>query len=228
MREASGSLRRLPGHTTLAAMSAAIAHEIKQPLGAIVANANAGLRWLTRTPPSLDEARDTFKDIAVAGHRANEIVQSVRAMFGRTDWPESRLMNDRIRETIALVRGDLEAASVSVELELASQVPLIFGPPRPIAAGHLEPQQRCCRGHAHRHRASTCIVSKPFNTNGLEVTVEDLGAAYSKKTSAASLTLFTTKANGMGMDWQFAGWSSSFMAERYRYRQSLLMARHFA
>jgi C4-dicarboxylate-specific signal transduction histidine kinase len=72
-------------------MSAAIAREIKQPLGAIVANANAGLRWLTRTPPSLDEARDTSKDIAIAGHRANEVIQSVRQCSATLIKRESRL-----------------------------------------------------------------------------------------------------------------------------------------
>jgi C4-dicarboxylate-specific signal transduction histidine kinase len=63
LREAQRELAQAARHTTLAAMSAAIAHEIKQPLGAIVANANAGLRWLTRTPPSLDEARDTLQSV---------------------------------------------------------------------------------------------------------------------------------------------------------------------
>src|SRR5262249_3606190 len=122
LREAQRELAQAARHTTLEAMSAAIAHEIKQPLGAIGAKANADLRWLTRTQPSLDEARHTFKDIAAAGQRADEVIQSVRAMFSRTDQAGVALdVNDLIRETIALVRGDLEAASVSVELELSSQ-----------------------------------------------------------------------------------------------------------
>jgi signal transduction histidine kinase len=70
---------------TLDAMSAAIAHEIKQPLGAIVTNAVAGLRWLNRSPPALDNARDTFDQIAVAGRRADDVIQSVREMFKESD-----------------------------------------------------------------------------------------------------------------------------------------------
>jgi C4-dicarboxylate-specific signal transduction histidine kinase len=77
----------------IATMSAAIAHEIKQPLAAIVTNANAGLRWLNRATPDLDEARVTLEDIAASAHRANEVVQSVRGMIAKTDQPRSILAN---------------------------------------------------------------------------------------------------------------------------------------
>jgi PAS domain S-box-containing protein len=201
LREAQRELAQAARHTTLAAMSAAIAHEIKQPLGAIVANTNAGLRWLARTPPSLDEARDTFKDIAVAGRRANEVIQSVRAMFSRTDQAEVALdVNDLIRETIALLRDDLEAASVSVELELASQVPLIAGHRGQLQQVVLNlvtnaaEAMRTVAGRALR------IGSKQFNSNGLEVTVEDSGTGIRQEDIDRIFdAFFTTKANGMGM-----------------------------
>src|SRR5262245_9289170 len=201
LREAQRELAQAARHTTLAAMSAAIAHEIKQPLGAIVANANAGLRWLTRTPPSLDEARDTFKDIAAAGHRADEVIQAVRAMFSRTDQVGVALdVNDLIRETVALVRGDLEAASVSVELELASQVPLISG-------HHGQLQQvivNLVTNAAEAMRTVTGRVlrigSRPFNSNGVEVTVEDSGPGIQQEDIGRIFdAFFTTKASGMGM-----------------------------
>src|SRR5262245_12683812 len=201
LREAQQELALAARHTTLAAMSAAIAHEIKQPLGAIVANANAGLRWLTRTPPSLGEARDTFKDIVVAGHRANEVVQSVRAMFSRANQAGVAIdVNDLIRETIALLRGDLEAASVSVELELAPEVPLISGHRGQLQQVRFDlvanagDAMRTVAGRALR------VASKPFNANGLEVTVEDSGTGIKQKDIGRIFdAFFTTKANGMGM-----------------------------
>jgi PAS domain S-box-containing protein len=201
LREAQRELAQAARHTTLAAMSAAIAHEIKQPLGAIVANANAGLRWLTRTPPSLGEARDTFKDIAVAGHRANEVIQSVRAMFSQTDQAGVALdVNDLIRETIALVRGDLEAASVSVELELASQVPLISGHRGQLQQVILNLVTNAAEAMRTGTERALRIASKPFNTNGLEVTVEDSGTGIQQKDIDRIFdAFFTTKANGMGM-----------------------------
>jgi C4-dicarboxylate-specific signal transduction histidine kinase len=201
LREAQRELAHATRHTMLAAMSAAIAHEIKQPLGAIVANANAGLRWLTRTPPSLDEARDTFRDIAISGHRANEVIQSVRAMFSQTDQAGVALdVNDLIRETIALARGDLEAASVSVELELASEVPLISGHRGQLQQVILNLVTNAAEAMRTVTERTLRIGSKQFNSNGLEVTVEDSGTGiHQKDIDRIFDAFFTTKANGMGM-----------------------------
>jgi PAS domain S-box-containing protein len=201
LREAQRELAQAARHTMLAAMSAAVAHEIRQPLGAIVANANAGLRWLTRTPPSLDEARDTLKDIVVAGHRASEVVQSVRAMFSRTDQAGVALdVNDLIHETIALVRDDLEAASVSVELELAPQVPLISGHRGQLQQVVLNLITNAAEAMRTVTERALRIGSKQFNTNGLEVTVEDSGTGIQQKDIGRIFdAFFTTKSNGMGM-----------------------------
>jgi C4-dicarboxylate-specific signal transduction histidine kinase len=201
LREAQRELAQAARHTTLAAMSAAIAHEIKQPLGAIVANANAGLRWLTRTPPSLDEARDTFKDIAIAGHRASDVIQSVRAMFSRANQADVALdVNDLIRETIALLRDDLEAASVSVELELAPQVPLISGHRGQLQQLILNLITNAAEAMRAVTERALRIASKPFNSNGLEVSVEDSGTGVQQKDIDRIFDAFyTTKANGMGM-----------------------------
>ena len=85
------------GWTTLAAMSAGIAHEIRQPLGAIVTNAKAGLRWLNRAAPDLDEVRNALEHIAADGDRASEIIQSIRSMFWKTD--HEGIMLDPNRES---------------------------------------------------------------------------------------------------------------------------------
>ena len=74
LMEARRELSQVARRTTLAAMSGAIAHEIRQPLGAIVTNANAGLRWLNRPAPDLDEVRDTLTHIVADGHRASEVI----------------------------------------------------------------------------------------------------------------------------------------------------------
>jgi PAS domain S-box-containing protein len=201
LREAQRELAQAARHTTLAAMSAAIAHEIKQPLGAIVANANAGLRWLARTPPGLDEALETFKDIVIAGHRASDVVQSVRAMFSRADQAEVALdVNDLIRETIALVRDDLEAASVSVELELVPQVPMISGHRGQLQQLILNLITNAAEAMRTVTERALRIATKPFNANGLEVSVEDSGTGIQQKDIDRIFDAFyTTKANGMGM-----------------------------
>ena len=126
LQETREELVQVAQRTKIATMSAAIAHEIKQPLAAIVANANAALRWLNRATPDLDEARVALEDIAASAHRANEVVQSVRGMIAKTDQALTSIdISELIRETIALVRGDLEAAGIAIQLELAAQLPLI-------------------------------------------------------------------------------------------------------
>ena len=77
---------------TIGAMTASIAHEINQPLAAIVTNSNAGLRWLSNASPDLEEARAALKRIAKDGHRASEVIGSIRAMFQEGDAAQGSVM----------------------------------------------------------------------------------------------------------------------------------------
>jgi PAS domain S-box-containing protein len=203
LRDARRELAAVARRTTLAAISAAIAHEIKQPLGAIVANANAGLRWLGKEPPNLDKVRSTFRDIASDGHRASEVIQSVRAMFSHGDQPGIALdVNEIVRDTIALMRGELGAARISAQLELASQLPT-------IPAHRVQLQQvllnivsnavDAMRAISDRSRVLR-IKSRPVESDGVEVTVEDSGTGIDPESVDRIFdAFFTTKPNGMGM-----------------------------
>ena len=80
-------LARVTRLTTMGVMAASIAHEINQPLAAIVSSGNAGLRWLSSATPDLAEVRNLLKNIIESGHRASQIIYSVRAMF-KKEGPE--------------------------------------------------------------------------------------------------------------------------------------------
>jgi PAS domain S-box-containing protein len=82
---AQAELSRVASATTVGELTASIAHEINQPLGAMVANGNAGLRWLDRVTPDVDEARAAFTRIVNDGRRAGEVIESIRAMFKNVD-----------------------------------------------------------------------------------------------------------------------------------------------
>src|SRR5262249_4837000 len=91
------------------AVAATIAHEVRQPLSGMITNADAGLRWLDRPMPDLDEAKAAFKQIVADGHRAGAVIGSIRAIFKRDGRSRISLdINDLIGEALALLRGDLQ------------------------------------------------------------------------------------------------------------------------
>jgi PAS domain S-box-containing protein len=110
----------------LGEMSASIAHEINQPLTAVVNNASACLRWLAA--PNLEAARESAARIVADGHRAGEIIGRIRAFVNKTpsrkDWVD---INETIREVIALVRSEVYENRVSLQTQLSDDVPRILG-----------------------------------------------------------------------------------------------------
>ncbi|MGA8968692.1 MAG: PAS domain S-box protein [Pseudolabrys sp.] len=203
LMEARRELSQVARRTTLAAMSGAIAHEIRQPLGAIVTNANAGLRWLNRPAPDLDEVRDTLTHIVADGHRASEVIQSVRAMFAKGDHAGTRLdTNELIRETIALASNELEAARVVVDLELHEQLPLISAPRgqlQHVVLNIITNAADAMRTIDDRARVLR-VRSRSFDSNGVAVSVQDSGTGIDPKNIDRVFdAFFTTKTNGMGM-----------------------------
>ena len=203
LREARRELRHVGRRTTLAAMSAAIAHEIKQPLGAIVMNASAGLRWLNAASPDIGEARTSFENVVADGHRAGEVIQSIRAMFEKGGQAETALdANEMIRETITIIRDELEAARVRVQLELAPQL-------APLSAHKGQLQQvilnliinavDAMRAVTNRPRVLT-VRSAASEADHLAIAVEDSGTGIDPgHVERIFDTFFTTKSHGMGM-----------------------------
>jgi C4-dicarboxylate-specific signal transduction histidine kinase len=116
-------------------LTASIAHEVKQPLAAIVTNAGAGLRWLSRSTPDLDEVRGSLKNIVDAGHRANEVINGIRAMFEKGVRNRGAVdVNQLIRDVLTLVQGDLKTKRVTSRVELLAGMP-------PILADRVQIQQ---------------------------------------------------------------------------------------
>jgi len=203
LRQTRRELARVARHTAFAAMTAAIAHEIKQPLGAIVTNANAGQRWLDRSPPDLDEVRDTLKHVAADGLRASEVIQSVRAMFAKGEPTENLFdANELIRETIGIVRSELDAEKIELTLALAPQIPLMPGHRAQLQQVMLNIVTNAIdamRDISDRARVLT-IRSAPSNSVGLAISIEDTGTGISSENVDRMFdAFFTTKSDNMGM-----------------------------
>jgi C4-dicarboxylate-specific signal transduction histidine kinase len=110
------------------AVAATIAHEIKQPLSAIITRAETGLRWLDRSTPELDKAKKQFAEIAADGRRAGAVMEGIRANFKKDAQIRTWLdVNVLIEETLNLVHGDLQQHRILVRTEHHAELPQIMG-----------------------------------------------------------------------------------------------------
>jgi signal transduction histidine kinase len=188
---------------TAGEMSASIAHEIGQPLGAIVAYAGACKRWLTNTVPNLDEARVALEGVISAGHRASEVVASVRAMFKKD--AEERVpldLNDLLQGVLGHLQGELEAQAIEVQTGLTKPLPWVLGHSGQLqqvivnlvrnAADAME----AVSDRARVLRVKTAI----YNKDGVLLSIADTGNGIDPKDiNKIFESFFTTKSQGMGM-----------------------------
>jgi len=113
---------------TMGELAASIAHEVNQPLAAIVASCDSCTAWLAREPPNLDKARAAASRIAQAATQAKETVQNVRALFRKeTSVAASVDVNEVIEATISFVRPEAERMTVSMRTELDAALPFVAG-----------------------------------------------------------------------------------------------------
>jgi PAS domain S-box-containing protein len=124
LEQARAELRRLNRVMLLGEMTASIAHEVNQPIAAVITNANAGLRWLDARPPELDEARQALTRIARDGNRAAEVIDRIRGLTRkRPSHADTIDINNVIREVIALMHMEIEKASVECQPKLREPLP---------------------------------------------------------------------------------------------------------
>src|SRR5262249_40292773 len=109
-------------------VSASISHELNQPLGAIISSANAGLNWLDRNEPDLDQVRDALRLVVTAGTRAGAVIENIRAHFRMGARSRASLdIDDVIQEALAVVRDKLQTNRVAVHADLNERLPRIRG-----------------------------------------------------------------------------------------------------
>jgi PAS domain S-box-containing protein len=201
-RTAQAQLAQVARLTAMGEMSASIAHEINQPLAAIVANGNAGLRWLANAAPDLDEVRATLKRIVSDGHRAGKVISGVRTLFKKNVQARAPTdVNDLVREVLSLVGGELESRRVMVEAELG-QLP-------PAIADRAQLQQVILNLITNALDAMGAIDDRPrvlrlrserCEPDRIMLTVHDSGPGIEKKNIHRIFEpFFTTKANDTGM-----------------------------
>jgi signal transduction histidine kinase len=203
MQTAQAELARVARHTTMGQMTASIAHEVNQPLAAIVASSNAGLRWLNNQEPNLEQARAAFTRITKQGHRAGEVIATVRAMFKKNAHARSDVdINQLVNEVLALLRGELEKGKVTVRTWLSASLP-------PVQADRVQLQQVILNLVVNAVEAMTAVSdrervlkirSEPRQPSDILLTVEDSGAGIAPEHMDKLFEAFyTTKPQGMGL-----------------------------
>jgi signal transduction histidine kinase len=184
------------------AITAAIAHELKQPLAAIVTNGAACLRFMDRTPPELEEVRTILKDITSDGHRAGDLFDSMRALFGKRAQVRQKIdINEIIRLELQSSRSELQDHNVETRLELTSALPLIDGHRRQLEQvisnlihNAIEAMDATTRGRLLRVR------TRLNDHDAITVAVQDSGPGIDPgKINEIFGAFFTTKSHGMGL-----------------------------
>jgi len=184
------------------AVSASIAHEVNQPLSAMIANADAGLNWLTRAAPDLEEAKTAFTHIAADGQRAGAVIAGIRAMFKKDVRPRTTLdVNEIIRGVLAAVHDELERHRVSVQVELTDSLPSVNGDRVQLHQVLLNLITNAIESMATTDGARALgVTSEIHASGGVMVSVKDTGTGVAPGDVDRIFTpLFTTKRHGMGM-----------------------------
>jgi C4-dicarboxylate-specific signal transduction histidine kinase len=202
LRQARAELAHVNRLTTMGELTAALAHEVIQPIAAAVTHADACLRWLDRNPPNLDEARAAVIMIAKDGTVAKEIIERIRLLF-KKGTPQRGLVdvNEVIREMIILLHGEVTRFSISVRMELARDLPHVVGDRVQLqqVMMNLITNSIDAMKEADGTR-ELAIKSRRDEDDQLAVCVSDTGVGLPPQQAEQIFnTFFTTKSNGTGM-----------------------------
>ena len=184
------------------AFAATIAHQVKQPLSGMITNADAGLRWLDRAMPDLDEAKAAFKHIVADGHRAGAVIESIRTIFKKGALNRATLdVNDLIEEALVLARGELQKHRILVRTEPNEHLPQVAGDRIQLQQVLLNLISNAIESMVAKDEPRVlCVKSDVHAGGGVKVSVADTGTGMgSQDIDQIFNPLFTTKSDGMGM-----------------------------
>jgi PAS domain S-box-containing protein len=202
LRQAQTDLAHASRLTTMGEFTASLAHEVKQPIAAVVTDANTCVRWITRDEPDLKEAREAAWRIVKDAKRASEIINRVRLLFKKgTPQRESVDVNEVAREMIVLLGDEASRHSISVRTELEEDLPRVIG-------DRVQLQQvlmnLMVNGVDAMHDVDgpreLIIKSQPAENNELLLSVSDTGVGLPQHQADQIFNaFFTTKTHGTGM-----------------------------
>ena len=203
LRKAQVELAHVSRVTTLGELAASIAHEVNQPLAAIVTNGSACLRWLMGDSPNLEEARETARHVIRDGKRASEVINRIRALVRKTDSEKAQLdINQAVEEVVNLTEHEAVRKGVALRTELAGDLPFVVG-------DRVQLQQVILNLVMNGIEAMDTVTDRPremvirsceHESDQLLVAVQDSGIGLDRQNLEKIFnTFYTTKPRGMGM-----------------------------
>jgi C4-dicarboxylate-specific signal transduction histidine kinase len=202
MQQIQSDLAHVTRMTTVSSMTASIAHDVSQPVSAVLTEAQAALNWIARTPPNTEEVAESLRRIVQSGQRAGSIISGVRALIKKAPAAFAPVeLNGLVKETLALLRSELDFSDVDVMLDLADA-------PLHTSGDRVQLQQVLLNLYVNAVDAmkqapgarQLRVVTRPSSADELLVEVFDTGSGI----DAASVKklfdpFFTTKTKGLGM-----------------------------
>lgn len=203
LRQAQTELAHVSRVTTMGQLVASIAHEINQPLGAIVTNGSACVRLLSREAPDLDKSREVIGRMIKDGLRASEVLKRIRGLLHKSHPQKARLnINETIQEVIDLVSSDVLRRKVELQSELAADLP-------PVVGDRIQLQQvilnlilnaKDAMSEVQTRRRELLVTSRRNECGEVIVAVRDSGKGLDANDAERIFDpFFTTKAEGLGL-----------------------------
>ena len=188
---------------TMGELASSIAHEVNQPLAAVITNANACLRWLAAPMPDLDEAREAVGRIIRDGNRASDVIARIRALVKKSGSEQVRLdINEVIQEVVGLLQSEIQKNGVVLRMELGGNLPQVLGDRvqlQQVMMNLVMNGIEAMNGVMDRSR-DLFIRSRQYESAKVLVAVQDSGVGLRPEGLDQLFTaFFTTKPKGMGL-----------------------------
>src|SRR5262249_11457632 len=203
LRRAQAELAGVAQRTTIGELTAAIAHEVNQPLTGVISNADTSLRLLAVDPPDLEKVRTVMRQTIHDARRAADVIERLRRLFTRDSNPRETLdLNETIQEVVALKRNEIYSGGATLRLELAGDLPLVAGDRvqlQQVVVNLITNAVQAMDGVENRPREVLLRTQTVGGTQG-QVTGGGAGGGLdAAKRDRIFEAFYTTKSDGMGM-----------------------------
>ena len=194
-------LTQLNRRATAGELSAALAHEIRQPITGMVTMANAALRWLSKENPDIGRARDAMNKVVAAGHQASDVITNARGLFGKDTQEQTPTdLNKLIQSVLGLVYMDVRKHSIETQVNLSEQLPRVMGNEVQLQQVILNLAMNAIESMSSVEPRVLSIKTESTDRKTVLVSIADTGRGIDiANLDRIFKPMFTTKAGGMGM-----------------------------